>query len=130
LPRPHKLLDILKAKYSGQHYDEAELNSILAPAVTDCVCKQVQCGIDVVTDGECSKPGFFTYIRERFDGLQAPTNHELWTERRDVQIEYRWGGGCRQDFNLECAPRGGQDYAAVLTERPTCNCYWGLSFPH
>ena len=28
LPRPHKLLDILKAKYSDQHYDEAELNSI------------------------------------------------------------------------------------------------------
>jgi 5-methyltetrahydropteroyltriglutamate--homocysteine methyltransferase len=66
LPRPHKLLDILKAKYGGQPYDQAELNSILAQAVVDCVRKQVECGIEIVTDGEYSKPGFFTYIRERW----------------------------------------------------------------
>jgi DNA invertase Pin-like site-specific DNA recombinase len=30
LPRPHNLLDLLKAKYAGQHYDERELNSVLA----------------------------------------------------------------------------------------------------
>ena len=51
---------MLKAKYSGQPYDERELNSVLAQAVTDCVRKQVECGIDIVTDGEYSKPGFFT----------------------------------------------------------------------
>ena len=64
LPRPHKLLDILKAKYGRQPYDEAELNSTLAQAVAECVRKQVECGIEIVTDGEYSKPGFFTYIRE------------------------------------------------------------------
>jgi methionine synthase II (cobalamin-independent) len=59
-----------EAKYSGQHYDEAELNSILAQAVADCVRKQVECGVEIVTDGEYSKPGFFTYIRERFDEFE------------------------------------------------------------
>ncbi len=44
LPRPHKLLDILKAKYGRQPYDQAELNSTLAQAVVDCVRKQVECG--------------------------------------------------------------------------------------
>ena len=84
LPRPHKLLDILKAKYSGQHYDEAELNSILAQAVTDCVRKQVECGIDVVTDGEYSKPGFFTYIRERFDGFESRPSQKLILFQQEV----------------------------------------------
>ena len=84
LPRPHKLLDILKAKYSGQHYDEAELNSILAQAVTDCVRKQIECGIDVVTDGEYSKPGFFTYIRERFDGFESRPSQKLILFQQEV----------------------------------------------
>ena len=34
--------------------------------------KQVDCGIDIVTDGEFSKPGFFTYVRERLRASSAP----------------------------------------------------------
>ena len=45
LPRPHNLLDMLKAKYAGQSYDEGQLNSVLTQAVADCVRKQVKCGI-------------------------------------------------------------------------------------
>jgi len=71
LPRPHVLLDAMKAKYSGQPYDENAFQQALRAAVIDVVREQVQCGIDVVTDGEFSKPGFFTYIRERLDGFEA-----------------------------------------------------------
>ena len=71
MPRPHNLLDLLKAKYTGQPYDESKLNSVLAREVAECVRKQVECGIEIVTDGEYSKPGFFTYIRERFDGFES-----------------------------------------------------------
>jgi 5-methyltetrahydropteroyltriglutamate--homocysteine methyltransferase len=84
LPRPHKLLDLLKAKYGRQPYNEVELNSILAQAVVDCVRKQVECGIEIVTDGEYSKPGFFTYIRERFDGFQARPNQKLILFQKEV----------------------------------------------
>jgi 5-methyltetrahydropteroyltriglutamate--homocysteine methyltransferase len=84
LPRPHKLLDILKAKYGRQPYDEAELNSTLAQAVADCVRKQAECGIEIVTDGEYSKPGFFTYIRERFDGFEARPNQKLILFQKEV----------------------------------------------
>jgi methionine synthase II (cobalamin-independent) len=84
LPRPHKLLDILKAKYGRQSYDEAELNSILTQAVADCVRKQVECGIEIVTDGEYSKPGFFTYIRERFDGFEARSDQKLILFQKEV----------------------------------------------
>ena len=84
LPRPHHLLDILKAKYQHQPYDERELDSILAKAVTDCVRKQVECGIEIVTDGEYSKPGFFTYIRERFDGFESRPEQKLILFQQEV----------------------------------------------
>jgi 5-methyltetrahydropteroyltriglutamate--homocysteine methyltransferase len=84
LPRPHSLLDLLKAKYSGQSYDEAKLSSVLTQAVADCVRKQVECGIEIVTDGEYSKPGFFTYIRERFEGFESRPNQKLILFQQEV----------------------------------------------
>ena len=84
LPRPHHLLDILKAKYQNRPYDERELNSLLAKAVADCVRKQVECGIEIVTDGEYSKPGFFTYIRERFDGFESRPEQKLILFQQEV----------------------------------------------
>src|SRR5215469_5101618 len=71
LPRPHHLLGLLKAKFEGKSFDETEWSTALSEAVTDCVRKQVECGIDTVTDGEFSKPGFFTYIRERIEGFES-----------------------------------------------------------
>ncbi|MGN6750836.1 MAG: cobalamin-independent methionine synthase II family protein [Xanthobacteraceae bacterium] len=84
LPRPHNLLDLLKAKYSGQPYDEGQLNKALTQAVADCVRKQVECGIEIVTDGEYSKPGFFTYIRERFDGFESRPDQKLTIFQKEV----------------------------------------------
>ena len=70
LPRPHDLLDLLKAKYSGGAYDESALEAKLEASVKETVRKQAECGIDIVTDGEFSKPGFFTYIQERLEGFE------------------------------------------------------------
>jgi 5-methyltetrahydropteroyltriglutamate--homocysteine methyltransferase len=71
LPRPRTLLDAMKAKYSGQPYDERAYEASLRQSVATVVREQVQCGIDIVSDGEFSKPGFFTYIRERLDGFES-----------------------------------------------------------
>ena len=62
LPRPHALLDLMKAKFSAQPYDENQYEAVIADSVRDVVRRQVDCGIDIVTDGEFSKPGFFTYV--------------------------------------------------------------------
>ena len=77
LPRPHRLLDAMKAKYSGQPYDPTAFQQALRVAVADVVRKQVDCGIDIVTDGEFSKPGFFTYIRERLEGFESRPNVKI-----------------------------------------------------
>jgi 5-methyltetrahydropteroyltriglutamate--homocysteine methyltransferase len=71
LPRPRSLLDAMKAKYSGQRYDERAYQASLRQSVATVVREQVQCGIDIVSDGEFSKPGFFTYVRERLDGFES-----------------------------------------------------------
>ena len=84
LPRPHRLLDAMKAKYSGQPYDENALAAALHDAVTGVVREQVQCGIDIVTDGEFSKPGFFTYVRERLDGFESRPEMKLKLFEQEV----------------------------------------------
>ncbi len=77
LPRPHALLDLMKAKFTGQPFDEAKFEALLARSVNDVVRKQVDCGIEIVTDGEFSKPGFFTYIQERLEGFEARPGQKM-----------------------------------------------------
>jgi 5-methyltetrahydropteroyltriglutamate--homocysteine methyltransferase len=73
LARPKNLLDLMKAKLGGESYDRAEYDRQVRAAVSEAVHKQADCGIDVVTDGEQSKPGFFAYVRERLSGFEAKT---------------------------------------------------------
>src|SRR5437867_12337025 len=70
LPRPNDLLDLMKAKITGLGYDHEAYEARVKSAVAECVRKQVETGIDIVSDGEQSKPGFFTYVRERLDGFE------------------------------------------------------------
>jgi 5-methyltetrahydropteroyltriglutamate--homocysteine methyltransferase len=71
LPRPKDLLDLMKAKVTGGSYDEEAYGRRVKSAVAECVKRQVECGIDIVSDGEQSKSGFFTYVRERLEGFEA-----------------------------------------------------------
>ena len=70
LARPDDLLEMMRAKADGQPYDQAAFTQRVKSAVTDRVRRQVDCGIDVVNDGEQSKAGFFVYANERLTGLE------------------------------------------------------------
>jgi 5-methyltetrahydropteroyltriglutamate--homocysteine methyltransferase len=81
LPRPHDLLDLMKAKVNGQPYDAGAYERRVRKAVADAVRKQADTGIDILTDGEQSKPGFFTYVKERLAGFEArPGAHVAFFE--------------------------------------------------
>ncbi|MDI1343063.1 MAG: cobalamin-independent methionine synthase II family protein [Pseudolabrys sp.] len=84
LPRPHPLLDIMKKKYSGAAIDEVAFEKVLRQSIVDCVAKQVACGIDIVTDGEFSKPGFFTYVQERLEGFEARPAQKMAIFQKEV----------------------------------------------
>jgi 5-methyltetrahydropteroyltriglutamate--homocysteine methyltransferase len=71
LPRPPEMLETMRAIATGQHYDSSAYEAALTKNVAEIVKKQVEAGIDVVTDGECSKPSFQHYVAERLEGFEA-----------------------------------------------------------
>jgi len=70
LPRPADMLAALHARFEGGRVDEAAYEKALARNVREIVRKQVEAGIDVVSDGECSKPSFMAYRAERIGGFE------------------------------------------------------------
>jgi methionine synthase II (cobalamin-independent) len=81
LARPKDLLDLLKAKVNAESYDENALNRRVRSAVAEAVRNQAESGIDIVTDGEQGKPGFFAYVRERLNGFEAkPQKQRAWKQ--------------------------------------------------
>jgi 5-methyltetrahydropteroyltriglutamate--homocysteine methyltransferase len=84
LPRPHELLDLMKAKLNGQPYDQKLYDATVTKSVAQAVRRQVECGIDIVTDGEFSKPGFFTYIQERIEGFEARPDQKMKLFQQEV----------------------------------------------
>src|SRR5262249_28620868 len=71
LPRPPDLLKLIKAKVAGQPYDEKELAAEVRKSTEQCVKRQADIGLDVISDGEMSKPSFLTYIVERLGGVET-----------------------------------------------------------
>ena len=81
LPRPAALREMLVKKDKGEPYDKAGLERATKQAVADIVRRQAECGVDIVDDGEMSKPGYSTYIADRLTGFagHAPAKPRLDT---------------------------------------------------
>jgi len=82
LPRPPELRRLLVAKDQGEPYDKEALERLTRQAVVDIVRRQAEVGIDVVNDGEMSKPGYSTYIADRLSGFAG---HEPAKPRLDTR---------------------------------------------
>jgi 5-methyltetrahydropteroyltriglutamate--homocysteine methyltransferase len=76
LPRPDDLTRTMFAKEEGVPVDAAALASRIRSAVGEVVGKQAEAGLDVVNDGEYSKPSYATYVKDRLRGF-AGTSHAL-----------------------------------------------------
>jgi 5-methyltetrahydropteroyltriglutamate--homocysteine methyltransferase len=61
LPRPKPLIDLVMERERGAAIDAAAFEAETARAVGDVVAQQLAAGIDVVSDGEMSKPSYTTY---------------------------------------------------------------------
>jgi 5-methyltetrahydropteroyltriglutamate--homocysteine methyltransferase len=85
LPRPEPLLDRMKGGERGPEMDFA-----VAGAVGAIVDQQVTHGVDVVTDGEQGKTGFFAYIGERLTGFEPRpgARGEVWSAEISAFPEY------------------------------------------
>ena len=69
LPRPEQLMQLMFAREGGEAVDAAELDAAVEAAVTEMVARQAAAGIDIVNDGEMSKPSYATYIKDRLIGF-------------------------------------------------------------
>ena len=74
LPRPEDLIRMMYAKEEGVPVDAAALAQRVAAAVGEVVGKQAAAGIDIVNDGEMSKPSYATYIKDRLSGFGGAGN--------------------------------------------------------
>ena len=85
LPRPEPLLDRMKSGERGPGTDGA-----IAQAVAAALDQQVRHGVDVVTDGEQGKTGFFAYIGERLTGFEPRpgARGEVWSAEVTAFPEY------------------------------------------
>jgi len=82
LPRPLELRHLLVAKDKGEPYDRAELERQTRDAVLAIVRRQAATGVDIVNDGEMSKPGYSTYVADRLSGFAG---HEPAKPRLDTR---------------------------------------------
>jgi 5-methyltetrahydropteroyltriglutamate--homocysteine methyltransferase len=84
LPRPKSLIGLILDREGGKAIAPAAFESATAKAVDDIVAQQVAAGIDVVNDGEMSKPSYTTYIRHRVSGIEM--DPRAAEKGRDIMI--------------------------------------------
>jgi 5-methyltetrahydropteroyltriglutamate--homocysteine methyltransferase len=76
LPRSQEVVDFLFARERGEAYDADAFDAAMTRAVSEAVRRQVEAGIDVVSDGETSKISYATYVKDRYTGFggDSPRN--------------------------------------------------------
>ncbi len=117
LPRPPDLLELILAKEAGTLADRAAFDARVRQAVAEVVRKQLECGIDIVSDGEMGKPGYATYLKDRATGFEGPNKvTTVQAEGRDFPefTQRRVGGGGPAILRPSCnGPIAWKDFAAV-----------------
>jgi 5-methyltetrahydropteroyltriglutamate--homocysteine methyltransferase len=74
LPRNEELIQIMFAREDGIPLDRAGLEAKVIEAVERVVAHQIASGIDVINDGEMSKPSYATYVKDRLNGFGGTGN--------------------------------------------------------
>ena len=84
LPRPKPLVDLIFKREKDDAVDARAFEAETANAVDDVVARQVAAGVDVISDGEMSKPSYTTYIRHRVSGIEP--DQRAAEKGRDIMI--------------------------------------------
>ena len=106
---PELLLDLMRAAAQGRPVDPAELAGAERRAVAEVVARQRAAGLDVISDGEQTKTGFYAYIGQRLSGFEPRAAGTRW---RRPRIRRRFtrrscGPSLRRWPKARAAPRPG-----------------------
>jgi 5-methyltetrahydropteroyltriglutamate--homocysteine methyltransferase len=120
LPRPDDLIRTMYAKEEGVPVDPAALAARVRATVADVVTKQAAAGIDLINDGEMSKPSYATYIKDRLNGFGGTGNTFVYQDLAEFpKLEKRVFGdpGRSRRKTPACnAPISVRDKLAAITD--------------
>jgi 5-methyltetrahydropteroyltriglutamate--homocysteine methyltransferase len=86
LPRPPDLIEMIRARENGEPVDEAAFQARVREAVFETVQKQIDAGIDIVSDGEEGKPSYATYVKNRVTGFEG--ERRVTTRLQGEAVDY------------------------------------------
>ena len=84
LPRSGTVVALLQKRERGEQVDPGEFNQVVRGAVADTVKRQVDSGLDVVSDGETSKISYSTYVTDRLTGFSNEGSTEAARPHLDL----------------------------------------------
>ena len=143
LPREKDLTLMMWAREDGVPVDEQALEQRVRQAVLDIVNKQRDLGVDLVNDGEMSKPSYATYIKDRLDGFGGSENRYVFEDlidfpdlaRRvgeDPSRQHRHAPGCKAPIsikNLEAVEEDVRNMQAALGKDGMQNAFFSSASP-
>ena len=71
LPRTQDVVDFIFAREREESYDSNAFDACMTTACAETVRRQVEAGIDIVSDGETSKISYATYVKDRYTGFSG-----------------------------------------------------------
>ncbi len=74
LPRTQEVVDFIFAREHGKPYEVGQFDSCMSAACAETVRKQVDAGVDIVSDGETSKISYATYVKDRYTGFSGDSD--------------------------------------------------------
>ena len=83
LPRPSDLIQMMYAKEKGGAVELDALAQRIRSSVSEVVEKQRSAGIDIISDGEMSKPSYATYVKDRLSGFGGVGNTFVYQDLMD-----------------------------------------------
>ena len=71
LPRSQRTVDFIFARERGEPFDPEGFAACMAEECSETVRRQVEAGVDIVSDGETSKISYATYVKDRYTGFSG-----------------------------------------------------------
>jgi 5-methyltetrahydropteroyltriglutamate--homocysteine methyltransferase len=128
LPRPADLTATLEMLDAGTTPDLEAFDTRVRRAIADIVRKQVEAGVDIVSDGEQGKVGYSTYVKHRLTGFEGQSSMPVradWADFPEAAARYTRATGSRPAC---IGPIAWKDHGAV--QKDIANFKAALSVAH
>lgn len=104
LPRSAAVTELVFAQERGEPVDAARFAAVIGAAVDDCVARQVDAGIDLVSDGEMSKISYATYVKDRITGFDGDSPRTPPADLEDFPgfLQRQAGSGGTPTYRRPC----------------------------